>query len=102
MSVKIWVKYYGFAIFGRQIRSINSWDQDLIVHLEHHLLEDGIGLFLADKGSYDGVSEGKSGAWTTAGDEVLVANDRLLEAIGAFKLVFEAWIAGSILAVEKA
>ena len=24
LSDKIWVKYYGFAIFGRQIRSINS------------------------------------------------------------------------------
>ena len=46
------------------------------------------------------MSEGKSGAWTTASDEVLVANDRLLEAIGAFKLVFEARIARCILAVE--
>lgn len=48
LSDKIRVKYYGFAIFGRQIRSINSKDTTLIVHLEHHLLEDSIGLFLAD------------------------------------------------------
>ena len=74
----------------------------LIVYLEHHLLKDGIGLLLADKGRNDGVSKGKSSTRTTAGDEVLVTNYGLLEAIGAFKFLFEARIASSILALEQA